>query len=224
VGTVQTMMQPRNVDLRANLPCISLTPASFDVTVAKERTVTRTLTIHNAGAGDFAYDNIFGSSLWLSVAPKMDVVPANGVQDVILTFDATGAVAGDVYSTVLEIAHLNPVVSRLLVRPVRMTVLDEPVVLVDVAKMSAPADFVLPGGLITYTVVFTNIYDRRCTDGDGLHPGRHTYVPSSVTGGAVFADPPVMSSPGTAPGGWRQRDVQLCCGSRRGGRARRLDH
>ncbi len=190
VGTVQTMMQPRNVDLRANLPCISLTPASFDVTVAKERTVTRTLTIHNAGAGDFAYDNIFGSSLWLSVAPKMDVVPANGVQDVILTFDATGAVAGDVYSTVLEIAHLNPVVSRLLVRPVRMTVLDEPVVLVDVAKMSAPADFVLPGGLITYTVVFTNSYDRplvlTATD---FIPADTTYVPSSVTGGAVFADP-----------------------------------
>ncbi|MBN1966048.1 MAG: DUF11 domain-containing protein, partial [Anaerolineae bacterium] len=189
-GAVQAAMAPRNVELRLDMPCISITPDSFDVTLPKDRTLAQTLTIHNTGAGDFAYADIFGASLWLSVAPDTGVVPGDSEQDVTLTFNATGMVAGDVYSTVLEVEHLDPDVSRLLVRPVRMTVLDAPTVLVDVVKTAVPADFVLPGGLITYTVVFTNSYDRPldllATD---LIPANTTYVPLSVTGDATYEEP-----------------------------------
>jgi len=189
-GTAQTGMLPRNVSLRIDLPCVSVTPTSFDETLPKERTLTRTLTIHNVGAGDFAYDDISGSSLWLSVAPKTGVVPADSSVPVVLTFDSTGLVAGDVYSTVLEIAHTNAAVERLFVRPVRLTVLDEPAVRVDVVKTADPADFVLPGELITYTVVFTNSYDMPLdlTASDPV-PANTTYVLGSVSG-ATVADPP----------------------------------
>jgi len=200
-GTAQTAMLPRNVALRTDAPCISVTPTSFDVTVAKDRTLTRTLTIHNTGAGAFAFNNIFGSSLWLSVTPKTGVVPADGTQDVILVFDATGLVAGDVYSTVLEVAHSNAAISRLFVRPVRMTVVDTPQLLVDVIKTASPA-MVLPGGLITYTVVFTNSYDRPLdvTANDPI-PVNTTYVLGSAYGGATVLDPPanLLTWSGTLP-------------------------
>jgi len=109
---------------------------------------------------------------------------------VTLTFDATGLVAGSVYSTVLEVIHTNPDVARLMVRPVRLTVLDAPQVLVDVVKTVVPADFVLPGELLTYTVVFTNSYDMALdlTATDAV-PANTTYVLGSVSGAAV-ADPP----------------------------------
>ncbi|MEJ5308968.1 MAG: carboxypeptidase regulatory-like domain-containing protein [Anaerolineae bacterium] len=190
-GIAETVMLPRNVALRADVPCINLSPVSYDVTLPKDRTTTRVLTIQNTGAGDFAYNNILGSSLWLSVAPKTGLVPAGSSVPVTVTFDATGLVAGDVYSTVLEVVHANPAVARLFVRPVRLTVLDTPQLLVDVVKTASPADVVLPGGLITYTVTITNGYDRPLdlTATDPI-PANTTYVLASVYGGATIQDPP----------------------------------
>ncbi len=185
------VMPAHNVNLRMDAPCISLSPTSYDVTLPKDRSTTRTFTIHNAGAGDLAFNNILGSSMWLSVQPKSGVVPAGSDLPVTVTFDATGLVAGDVYSTVLEVVHADPDVARLLVRPVRLTVLDAPQLLVDVVKTASPADMVLPGGLITYTVTFTNTYDRpldlAATD---PIPVNTTYVLASVSGGASVLDPP----------------------------------
>ncbi len=191
VDTVAPGIAPqRDVHLHLAAPCISVTPTGYDVTLPKDRSTTHVLTIQNTGAGNFAFSNIFGSSLWLSVAPKTGVVPAGGSLPVTVTFDATGLAAGDVYSTVLEIVHANPAVARLFVRPVRLTVLDEPEVLVDVVKTADPADFVLPGELITYTVVFTNSYDMPLdlTATDPV-PANTTYVLGSVSG-ATVADPP----------------------------------
>jgi len=190
-GMAETVMLPRNVALRADVPCINLSPVSYDVTLPKDRTATRAFTIQNTGAGDFAFSNILGSSLWLSVQPKVGVVPAGSSVPVTVTFDATGLVAGDVYSTVLEVVHANPAVARLFVRPVRLTVLDTPQLIVDVVKTASPADMVLPGGLITYTVTITNSYDRpldlAATD---PIPVNTTYILASVTGGASVLDPP----------------------------------
>jgi len=190
VGTVAAAMPPLGVELRADMPCIDVSPTSYDVTLPKDRSTTRMFTIDNTGAGDFAFNNILGSSLWLSVLPKSGVVPADSSVPVTLTFDATGLVAGSVYSTVLEIVHTDPDVARLLVRPVRLTVLDAPQVLVEVVKTVVPADFVLPGELLTYTVVFTNSYDMPLdlTATDPV-PANTTYVLGSVSGAAV-ADPP----------------------------------
>jgi len=185
------VMPARNIALRAALPCINTTPGSYDVAMPADRIVTRTLAIQNTGAADFDFSNIAGSSLWLSVDPKVGSVPAAGSANVTLTFNSTGLTAGDVYSTVLEIAHLNPAIGRLFVRPVRLTVTAAPTVTVDVVKTSVPSLYVLPGGSITYTVVLTNSYDLPLTlTATDAIPANTAYKPGTVSGGAAYVETP----------------------------------
>ncbi|MBN2002566.1 MAG: carboxypeptidase regulatory-like domain-containing protein [Anaerolineae bacterium] len=195
VDTVESGVMPaHDVELHAYMPCVSMTPNSFDVALPLNRVATRTLTIHNTGAAPFDYSNIAGLSMWLSVGSKTGSVPAHSSVDVTLVFNSMGLMAGDVYSTVLEVAHLDPAIGRLFVRPVRLTVTDEPTVLVDVVKLSTPATYVLAGERITYTVIFTNSYDQPLvlTATDAI-PANTTYAVGTVSNGAIYGEDPVPS-------------------------------
>ncbi len=187
------VMSPHNVELHAYLPCISMTPGAYDVTLPLDRVATRTLTIQNTGAAPFDYSNISGSSLWLSVDPKTGSVPAGDSTDLTLIFNSVGLASGDVYSTVLEVTHLNPAIGRLFVRPVRLTVTAAPTVTVEVVKTSIPSAYVLPGGSINYTVVFTNTYDQPLTlTATDAIPANTAYVPGTVSGGASYVEMPAQ--------------------------------
>ncbi len=151
-GAVQPTMQSRNVDLRVDAPCVSVTyDQPFDVVVVQGQRLTRTLTLNNAGAGLLTYNNVLATGLWLTVDPKAGSVAPDSVQPVNVIFDATGLAVG-VYNSSMEIVHNDAESGRLFVRPIRMTVVAQGTVLTPVTDAKAGN----PGETVTYVMTVTN--------------------------------------------------------------------
>ncbi len=178
VGVVQPTMQSRNVDLRLDAPCVSVTyDQSFDVVVVQGQQLTRTLSLNNDGAGLLTYDNVLATGLWLTVDPKTGSVAPDSAQPVNVVFDATGLDVG-VYNSSMEIVHNDTEAGQLFVRPIRMTVVAQGTVLTPVTDAKAGN----PGETVTYVMTVTNsiatavTFDITATDNVWT-----TNVPATVT-------------------------------------------
>jgi len=176
-GVVQPTMQSRNVDLRLDAPCVSVTYQPFDVVVVQGQRLTRTLSLNNDGAGLLTYDNVLATGLWLTVDPKTGSVAPDSAQPVNVIFDATGLDVG-VYNSSMEIVHNDTEAGRLFVRPIRMTVVAQGTVLTPVTDAKAGN----PGETVTYVMTVTNsiatavTFDITATDNVWT-----THVPATVT-------------------------------------------
>ncbi|NBD34654.1 MAG: DUF11 domain-containing protein, partial [Chloroflexi bacterium] len=176
--TLATGVAPRHdAQLHLDAPCASMTyDQAFDVVVAQGEQVTRSLMLNNDGAGWLTYDNVLATSLWLSVDPVTGSVAPYGAQPVNVVFDATGLDVG-VYQTNMEIAHNDLQASRMFVRPIQMTVVDDGTILMP--TMDAKEGN--PGETVTYMMTVTN-YAETAVTFDVLASGNvwTTTVPSTV--------------------------------------------
>ena len=140
-------------------PCASVTTdEAFDVVVTQGEQVTRSLTLHNGGAGLLTYDNVLATGLWLSVDPETGSVAPYGAQSVNVVFDATGLDVG-VYQSNMEIVHNDLQASRMFVRPIQMTVVAEGTTL----GPTMDAKEGNPGEMVTYVMTLTNFADTAVT-------------------------------------------------------------
>jgi hypothetical protein len=164
--------------LYLDAPCVGVTTdQAFDVVVKQGEQVTRSLTLHNGGAGLLTYDNVLATGLWLSVDPETGSVAPYGTQPVNVVFDATGLDVG-VYQSNMEIVHNDLQASRVFVRPIQMTVVTEGTIL----RPTMDAKEGPPGETVSYVMTLTNFagsavtFDVRASDNDWT-----TTVPAEVT-------------------------------------------
>ncbi len=90
-----------------HVPDIATAPATFDVTLAVDEVVTRTLTISNTGTTTLTFSLSDGGTSWLSFAPIGGNVPAGNSRLIDVIFDATSQSTGD-YSTNVTVNSNDP--------------------------------------------------------------------------------------------------------------------
>jgi len=149
----------QDVHLYLDAPCASVTyDEPFDVVVVQGERVTRSLTLHNDGAGLLTYDNVLATGLWVQVNPETGAVAPRDAQPVDVRFDSTGLAVG-VYDSNMEIVHNDLQASRMFVRPIRMTVVAEGTILMPMMD-AQEGD---PGETVTYVMTVTNFADTAVT-------------------------------------------------------------
>jgi uncharacterized repeat protein (TIGR01451 family) len=160
VDTVAPGMAPQHdVHLYLDAPCVSMTyDASFEVVVKQGERLTRTLQLHNHGAGALTYNNVLGTGLWVNITPKTGGIAPRDSQLVDVVFDATGLGIG-VYNSNIEIVHNDPEAGRLFVRPIQMTVVADGTILLPLLD-AQEGD---PGETVTYVMTVTNLASTAVT-------------------------------------------------------------
>ncbi len=184
------IMPAQDIELHADVPCVGLTyEESFDVIVQQGEQVTRTLTLHNRGAGELTYQQALGTSLWLSTQSETGTLEPYSSEELVVVFDATGLNSG-IYESTLEILHNDPESDRLFVRPVKMTVVATDTILLP--PMDAKSGD--PGETVTYTLTISNQAASEVTF-DVMASGNvwTTTMPSTVVVGANASEQFVVS-------------------------------
>jgi uncharacterized membrane protein len=103
------------------VPDVTVDPPALSVTLNPDDTVTRTLTIGNAGTDDLLWSLTESPArTWLSETPISGTIAPAGSTPVNVRFDATGQVTGT-YTTTLHVASNDPV-EPLVSVPVILTV------------------------------------------------------------------------------------------------------
>jgi hypothetical protein len=120
--TQPVVFVPVELQVTAPAPEIAVSPASLDETLEQGTSLTRTLTISNAGTLDLEVEvsTAGGPSSWLAIDPMTATIPAGGGQPIEVTLDATGLEAG-AYSAQLRIESNDPATPVLDV-PVTMSI------------------------------------------------------------------------------------------------------
>jgi len=168
-----------------------LTPTVASMSGDPDTTVVYTLTLTNNGTTTDTFDLVATGNVWTTTVPATVGPLAAGTStdlpvEVEIPFNAH---SGDQdIATVTVTSQSDPEQSAS--STLTTTVAAQPVVLV-VAKTAGPANYVLPGGAITYTINLANNgndpLDIELVDDI---PADTTYVLESVTGGATHQDPP----------------------------------
>jgi hypothetical protein len=97
------------LEVQEGLPDIEVTPLSLVVTAGLGETVNRTLTVANVGGDDLTWALVESPAVgWLDELPQNGTVTPSGSDAVVVSFDTTGLVNGETYTTTLLVNSNDP--------------------------------------------------------------------------------------------------------------------
>jgi len=167
-----------------------LTPATDAKTGNPGETVTYVMTVTNFIARAVTFDIAATGNVWTTTAPATVTVAANGTVTFTVDVDIpVDAHAGDSDTVIVKVTSQGAD-GQVGEAVLQTTVAEQPVVLA-LTKAANPADYVLPGDVVTYTLTLANKGNDPLTIAlTDTIPAGVTYVAGSATGGASLQDPP----------------------------------
>jgi len=167
-----------------------LTPATDAKTGNPGETVTYVMTVTNFIARAVTFDIAATGNVWTTTAPATVTVAANGTATFTVDVDIpVDAHAGDSDTVIVKVTSQGTD-GQVGEAVLQTTVAEQPVVLA-LTKAANPAEGVLPGDVVTYTLTLANNGNDPLTIAlTDLIPAGVTYIAGSVTGGASLQDPP----------------------------------
>jgi hypothetical protein len=140
----------RDIELRVDMPCLSVTPSTYSVVVPQGSSITQSLSVINGGAGVLDYE-LTSSMGWLPASPAIGTVAADDSAMVDVTFDATSLMPA-MYHGSMEVLHNDPMLERTFVRPIDMLVVGYALTLTPTIDAQIGA----PNTTVVYTLTLTN--------------------------------------------------------------------
>jgi len=167
-----------------------LTPVTDAKTGNPGETVTYVMTVTNSIATAVTFDIAATGNVWTTTAPATVTVAANGTVTFTVDVDIPAdAHTGDSDTVIVKVTSQGAD-GQVGEAVLQTTVAEQPVVLA-LTKAANPADYVLPGDTITYTLTLANNGNDPLTIAlTDTIPAGVTYVAGSATGGASLQDPP----------------------------------
>jgi len=167
-----------------------LTPATDAKTGNPGETATYVMTVTNSIATAVTFDIAATGNVWTTTAPATVTVAANGTVTFTVDVDIPAdAHTGDSDTVIVKVTSQGAD-GQVGEAVLQTTVAEQPVVLA-LTKAANPAEGVLPGDVVTYTLTLANNgNDPLIIALTDPIPAGVTYVAGSVTGGASLQDPP----------------------------------